>query len=145
VLATGSRVQSRKVMKELDSRGVWFVALSGEEEVTTTQSSSQAGRRPCSQLQVVDIQGLGLKEYIVLDSKGELHLLTLYEVSEEQKSEFPGRTHLTIRHLRSTMRVTSFAVLPPPPPLPQAHQDFFSPSAVTGRLYSCWLNRSCVP
>ncbi|KAG0558861.1 hypothetical protein KC19_10G059700 [Ceratodon purpureus] len=131
VSATGSRVQNRKLMKESDFGGVWFAALSGEEEVITTQSSSHAGRRPCSQLQVVDIQGLGLKEYIVLDSKGELHLLTLNEVSEEQKSESPGRTYLTIRHLRSTLRVTSFAVLPLPPPLPQAHQDFLSPAAVT--------------
>lgn len=144
VLATGSRVQSRKVMEDLDSAGVWFVALSTKEEVITAPSSSHAGLRTDSPLQVVDIQGVGLKECIVLDSKGELHLLTLHEVGKEQKLESPGRTYLTMRHLRSTMRVQSFAVLPLPPPPPQAHQDLFSPAAVTGSFYSCWVRKSYV-
>jgi len=142
VNATGSRVQSNI---SLDSGSMWFVALSSKEGLITTQCTSHAGPQLSPQLQVVDMQELSLKKYVILDSKGELHLLTLHEVSEERKlvSLFP-----TLRHLQVTMHVTSFAVLPLPPPLPLAHRDFVSPAAVTGifllLMYACILSRAVV-
>nr|XP_024384669.1 uncharacterized protein LOC112286725 isoform X2 [Physcomitrium patens] len=139
VHGTDTRVQSRMNLKEPDSAGVWFVDFSGTEGIATAQGTSHAGPKLSPKLQVVDIQAFSPKEYIALDSKGALHLLTLNEVTEAQKTEDPGRSFVTVTHLHSTMRVSSFAVLPLPPTLPQVHRDFFSPAAATVRrkLWIC--------
>lgn len=145
--SSGSRVQSKTNMNS--SAGMWFVALNSEEAgvVTTQCTASHAHPRPSLQLQVVDMQGLSLKEYVVLDSNGELHLLTLHEVSEERKLESLGsRASPTLRHLQITMRVTSFAVLSLPPPFLEAHRDLVSPATMTGSflylIIACLLSRS---
>lgn len=57
---------------------------------------------------------------------------TMNEVSDEQNIESLGRTFLTIGHLQSTMRVTSFAGLPLPLSLSVAHRNSLSPTSVTG-------------
>lgn len=125
VQEAGRELSSIMDSKEFASAGVCFVPLNSEDP-----------RLP-SQLQVLDIQAISLNDYIALDSKGALHLLTMKAVFEEQKSECMGRTFLTVRHLQCTMLVTSFAVLPLPLPLPLsvAHRKSFSPTSVTGSLH----------
>lgn len=120
--------------------GPWFIALYGsEEDVVTSQFSSSANSRPSPQSQVVDIQGLGLNDYIILDSQGKLHLLTLQELSEEKKIGTLSSNFLSISHLRSSMQVSSFAVLPPPPPLPHIPGVTFSPMRESGSFTFEWL------
>lgn len=140
VQIAGSSVQNRKDGKEMGIPGPWFIALYGsEEDVVTSQFSSSANSRPSPQSQVVDIQGLGLNDYIILDSQGKLHLLTLQDLSEEQKIETLSSNFLSISHLRSSMQVSSFAVLPPPPPLPHIPGVTFSPIRESGSLTFEWL------
>lgn len=139
----GSSVQNRKDGKEMGIPGPWFIALFGsEEDVVTSEFSSSAYSRPSPQLQVVDIQGLSLNDYIVLDSQGRLHLLTLQELSEEQKIGTLGSNFLSISHLWSSMQVSSFAVLPPPPPLPHIPGATFSHMQESGTFIFEWL-QSC--
>lgn len=86
------------------------------EEVVPSLMNSNASRRPSPQPQVVDIQALSLKKFVVLDSYGRLHLLILQELAESHGPENLNRVSLSMCLLQCSLRVSCFAMLPQPTP-----------------------------
>jgi hypothetical protein len=101
-------------MKRVGLAGPLFVRINEDDDIdlSVTKRRSQGAPPPT---QVVDIQALNLKKFVLLDSRGTLNLLTLQESPEGQEPGTLNRFQLFTKHLQSSICVSSMAVLPPPP------------------------------
>jgi hypothetical protein len=101
-------------MKRVGLAGPLFVRINEDDDIdsSVTKRRSQGAPPPT---QVVDIQALNLKKFVLLDSRGTLNLLTLQESPEGQEPGTLNRFQLFTKHLQSSICVSSMAVLPLPP------------------------------
>lgn len=93
--------------------GLGFV---GPMFVTTCKESQQDGfmaGKGVLQAQVVDIQEISLRKFVVLDSSGELHLLVLEDVQDRGTNSPLRVSHPKMTRLHTSMKVCSMAVLLP--------------------------------
>ncbi|CAM6060747.1 unnamed protein product [Sphagnum tenellum] len=103
-----------KPSEEVGLAGPLFVRINEDDDIdsSVTKRRSQGAPPPT---QVVDIQALNLKKFVLLDSRGTLNLLTLQESPEGQEPGTLNRFQLFTKHLQSSICVSSMAVLPLPP------------------------------
>lgn len=98
-------------MKRVGLAGPLFVRINEDDDIdsSVTKRRSQGAPPPT---QVVDIQALNLKKFVLLDSRGTLNLLTLHESPEGQEPGTLNRFQLFTKHLQTSICVSSMAVLP---------------------------------
>ncbi|KAL2628517.1 hypothetical protein R1flu_013203 [Riccia fluitans] len=92
------------------------LGLIGPVFVTTSKESREHGfmaGKGMLQAQVVDIQEISSRRFVLLDSNGDLHLLALEDVQDRGTRSPLRASHLKMTSLKIPMKVSSMAVLLP--------------------------------